>query len=73
LILNSPHNPTGGILNRSHWNRLRKSAKASARSGSMPTRSIRGSAMRANSSPSRSCPACTSAPSFPMAPPRPGR
>ena len=74
LILNYPHNPTGGLLiKKGSGSRSRQSCKSIPRSGSTPTRSIRACATRASSSRSRSCPACTSAPSFPTAPRRPGR
>ena len=74
LILNSPHNPTGGepASRRSRRDR-RDPAQRIRRSGCSPTKSIRACATTANSPRSRRCPACSSARSSRTAHRRPGR
>ena len=74
LILNSPHNPTGGILARARPGGDRRDPRAGIpTSGSTPTRSTRACATRASSPRSPRFPGCTSARSSPTARPRPGR
>ena len=74
LILNTPHNPTGGMLRARRPRRdRRRSSRAIRRSGCSPTRSTRGSPTTARSIRSRRGRACSSARSSPTARRRPGR
>ncbi len=74
LIINTPHNPTGGML---QWRRSRcdrrRFSRATRRSGCSPTKSIRGSPTPAPSTRWRAGRGCWSARSSPTARRRPGR
>ena len=74
LILNTPQNPTGGILDHARPRRDRRDpARAIRRSGCSPTRSTRASSTTAASTRSPRAPACSSARSSATARRRPGR
>jgi aspartate aminotransferase len=73
LILNTPHNPTGGLLTSRTCRRSPRCCAGTSRCGCMPTRSTASSSTTANSPRSPRCPACASAPSFRTARPRPTR
>ncbi len=72
LILNTPHNPTGGIAGScAIWKRLRPCYECIRRFGSSPTRSTASSSMTASSAQSRRYQECANGQSFPTARRRP--
>ena len=56
LILNSPQNPTGGVLGRADLDAIAEILRGTRRSGCSPTKSIRGWSTTAASTRSRAAP-----------------
>ena len=74
LILNYPHNPTGGCFTEGRAVQDRRDPEEAPAGLGLRGRDLFAPGLlRASSSPSRRCRACTSAPSSPTAPRRPGR
>ena len=63
LYLNSPNNPSGGVLTREDIERLAAIAKQAQPAGWSRTKPTRTSSITASTSASRRCRACTTAPS----------